>query len=178
MDDFLSSLDGIVARQGWAVVAVSEGIRDRSGNYVYQVADPAQSDPLQRPITGGVAQFLSENVAKHLKMRCRSEKPGLLGRASMLHASVQDRKDADLVGRQAVRGLLAGETGKMVILLPLREPGENGTSLVPLNEVAEVERPIPDAWTRDGAIPVGDEFFQYLEPLIGKLVPYGDPFGN
>jgi 6-phosphofructokinase 1 len=178
MDDFLSSLDGIVAKHGWAIVVVSEGIRDRNGRYVYQVEDPAQSDPLHRPITGGVAQFLSEAVARHLRMRCRSEKPGLLGRASMLHVSPQDLKDADLVGRCAVRGLLAGETGKMVALLPLRDPGETGTSFVPLDEVAEVERPIPAAWTRDGAIPVGDEFFQYLEPLIGELVPYCVPFGN
>jgi 6-phosphofructokinase 1 len=178
MDDFLSSLDGIVAKHGWAIVVVSEGIRDRNGRYVYQVEDPAQSDPLHRPITGGVAQFLSEAVARHLRMRCRSEKPGLLGRASMLHVSPQDLKDADLVGRCAVRGLLAGETGKMVALLPLRVPGETGTSFVPLDAVAEVERPIPAAWTRDGAIPVGDEFFQYLEPLIGELVPYCVPFGN
>ncbi len=178
MDNFLSSLDGIVGKQGWAIVAVSEGIRDRDGKYVYQVADPAQSDPLNRPITGGVAQFLSESVARHLRMRCRSEKPGLLGRVSMLHASTQDLKDADLVGRGAVRGLLAGETGKMVALLPLRDAGETGYSFVPLDAVAEVERLIPAAWTRDSAIPVGDEFFQYLEPLIGELVPYCVPFGN
>jgi 6-phosphofructokinase 1 len=178
MDDFLSSLDGIVAKQGWAIVVVSEGIRDASGKYVYQVDDPTQSDPLQRPITGGVAQFLSEAVAQNLKMRCRSEKPGLLGRASMLHAANQDLKDADLVGRCAVRGLLAGETGKMVALLPLGDAGGTGTSFVPLDAVAEVERPIPAAWTRDGAIPVRDEFFQYLEPLIGELVPYCVPFGD
>jgi len=178
MDDFLSSLDGIVAKQGWAIVAVSEGIRDRDGKYVYQVEDPTQSDPLSRPITGGVAQFLSEAVARNLKMRCRSEKPGLLGRASMLHAAPQDLEDADVVGRAAVRGLLAGETGKMVALLPLGDAGEAGTSLVPLEAVAEVERPIPAAWTRDGAIPVGNEFFQYLEPLMGELVPYCVPFGN
>ena len=178
MDDFLSSLDGIVTQQGWAVVVVSEGIRDRSGRYVYQVEDPTQSDPLHRPITGGVAQFLSEAVARNLKMRCRSEKPGLLGRASMLHAAAQDLKDADLVGRSAVRGLLAGETGKMVALLPLGDAGETCTSFVPLDAVAEVERPIPAAWTRDGAIPVGDEFFQYLQPLIGELATYCVPFGN
>jgi len=59
----------------------------------------------------------------------------------------------------AVRGLLAGETGEMVTLLPLSDHGETGYSFVALEAVAEVERPIPAAWTRDGAIPVGDEFF-------------------
>ncbi|MGH9599158.1 MAG: diphosphate--fructose-6-phosphate 1-phosphotransferase, partial [Terracidiphilus sp.] len=107
METFLADLDRIVAKQGWAVVAVAEGIRDRNNDFVYQVTDPAQTDPLNRPITGGVAQFLADTVARRLKMRCRSEKPGLLGRASILHASKQDMKDADLVGRVAVRGLLA-----------------------------------------------------------------------
>jgi ATP-dependent phosphofructokinase / diphosphate-dependent phosphofructokinase len=178
METFLADLDRIVARLGWAVVAVSEGIRDRDGKYVYQVTDPAQSDPLARPITGGVAQFLSEAVAQQLKMRCRSEKPGLLGRSSMLHAAPQDLKDADLVGRVAVRGLLAGETENMVSLKPLSEPGETGYTFVPLSEVAQVERPIPAEWTHEGAIPVGDAFFQYLNPLIGELAPSFAGFSN
>jgi ATP-dependent phosphofructokinase / diphosphate-dependent phosphofructokinase len=171
LETFLADLDRIASRQGWAVVAVAEGIRDRDGNYVYQVTDPTQSDPLARPITGGVAQFLSEAVAQHLKMRCRSEKPGLLGRSSMLHASTQDLKDADLVGRAAVRGLLAGESGKMVALRPLNDPENAGYTYVSLSEVAEVERPIPAEWTQDGPIPVRDAFFRYVKPLIGELAP-------
>jgi 6-phosphofructokinase 1 len=178
MDEFLALVDRIVARQGWAIVVVAEGIRDRDGQYVYQVADPAQSDPLQRPITGGVAQFLAEAVARQLKMRCRSEKPGLLGRASMLHASMQDQKDADLVGRAAVRGLLAGETEKMVSLLPLKDPRDGGYELVALDRVAEVERPIPAEWIGEGAIPVKESFFEYLGPLVGDLVPYCAPLFN
>ena len=130
------------------------------------------SDPLQRPLTGGVAQFVAEAVARSLKIRCRSEKPGLLGRASMLHASEQDRKDADLVGRAAVRGLLAGETDKMVALLSLGERSETGYEFVPLKDVAEIERPISSEWIGDGPIPVKDEFFAYLRPLMGELVPY------
>lgn len=178
MDEFLASLDRIVARQGWAIVAVAEGLRDCKGQYVYQMADPAQSDPLQRPITGGVAQFLAEAVARNLKMRCRSEKPGLLGRASMLHASAQDQKDADLVGRGAVRALLDGESEKMVALLPLKTNGEAACELVPLEHVAEVERPIPAEWIAEGAIPVKDSFFRFLAPLIGELVPYCEPLSH
>ncbi len=175
MEAFLGDLDRTVARHGWAVVTVAEGIRDRENRFVYQVTDPAQSDPLNRPITGGVAQYLAETVARRLKMRCRSEKPGLLGRASMLHASAQDAKDADLAGRAAVRGLLAGENEKMVALLPLGDPGQTGYKFVPLDEVAEVERPIPAEWIGTGAIPVKDAFFEYLRPLMGGLVSYCAP---
>ncbi|MGB6743413.1 MAG: diphosphate--fructose-6-phosphate 1-phosphotransferase [Terracidiphilus sp.] len=172
MDKFLAALDRVVTAQGWAIVVVAEGIRDTQGRYVYQVEDPTQSDPLKRPITGGVAQFVAEAVARNLKIRCRSEKPGLLGRASMLHASTQDRKDAELVGRAAVRGLLAGETEKMVSLLPLDARSETGYEFVPLEKVAEKERPIPAEWIGENAIPVKEGFFKYLRPLMGELVPY------
>jgi 6-phosphofructokinase 1 len=175
MEEFLGDLDRIVTRQGWAIVVAAEGIRDRDGEFVYQVEDPAQADPLKRPITGGVAQFLADNVARRLKIRCRSEKPGLLGRSSMLHASAQDLKDAELVGRVGVRGLLAGETRKMVALRPIADPGETGYEFVALSKVAEVEKPIPAEWTCNGGIPVKDKFFQYLEPIIGDLVPYCGP---
>ena len=172
MDRFLAGVDAIVTRQGWAIVVVAEGIRDTEGQFVCRVPDAVQADPLGRPITGGVAQFLSEAVARNLKMRCRSEKPGLLGRASMLHAAAQDWKDAELVGRAAVRGLLDGETDKMVALRPLNDPRECGYEYVPLQCVAEVEKPIPAEWTRDAAISVTGAFLDYLQPLIGSLMPY------
>lgn len=175
MERFLADLERVMARQGWAIVVVAEGIRDTKGDFVYQVADAAQADPMGRAITGGVAQFLAEAVARNLKLRCRSEKPGLLGRSSMLHAAPQDWKDAEMVGRAAVRGLLRGETDKMVALRPLNDAGECGYEYVPLESVAEVEKPIPAEWTRDAAIPVTDKFYEYLRPLIGDLLPYCEP---
>ena len=175
MERFLSDLERVVSRLGWAIVVVAEGIRDAQGRFVYQVADAAQADPLGRPITGGVAQHLAEAVARNLRMRCRSEKPGLLGRASMLHAAAQDWKDAELVGRVAVRGLLDGVTDKMVSLLPLDEARNCGYEYVDLDRVAEVEKPIPDEWTSEAAIPVTDRFFRYLQPLVGELLPYCEP---
>jgi ATP-dependent phosphofructokinase / diphosphate-dependent phosphofructokinase len=176
MDAFLAQLDRLIARQGWAVVVVAEGIRDAAGRFIYQVEDPTQNDPLKRPITGGVAQFIAEAVARNLKVRCRSEKPGLLGRASFLHASEQDKRDADIVGRTAVLGLLRGETEKMVSLRSLIVPNEPQCELVSLERVAEVERPIPVEWMEDGPIPVKNAFFEYLQPLIGDLVSYSTVF--
>ncbi len=175
LERFLADLDRIVARQGWAIVVVAEGIRDESGQLVYQAADPAQADPLGRPITGGVAQHLAESVARNLKVRCRSEKPGLLGRASMLHAAAQDWKDAAVVGRAAVRGLLDGETDKMVALRPVADARPCGYEYVALERVAEIERPIPATWTHDAAIPATEEFFRYLAPLTGEFLSYGEP---
>jgi ATP-dependent phosphofructokinase / diphosphate-dependent phosphofructokinase len=175
MDHFLSSLDAIVTRQGWAIVVVSEGIRGADGELVFQNDDPTQADPLRRPITGGVAQFLAEAVARHLKIRCRSEKPGLLGRASMRHVSPQDLADAEDAGRAAVRGLISGETGKMVSLQPIDLASGGATTLVSLANVAGLDRPLPGEWLTDCAIPLTQAFFDYLKPLIGELLPHDEP---
>jgi ATP-dependent phosphofructokinase / diphosphate-dependent phosphofructokinase len=175
MDCFLSALDAIVTRHGWAVVVVSEGIRAPGGQLVYQNEDPTQADPLRRPITGGVAQFLAEAVARHLKIRCRSEKPGLLGRASMRHVAPQDLADAEEVGRAAVRGLIRGESEKMVSLLPVTAASAETTTLVPLAAAAGLDRPLPAEWLTNGAIPVTQAFFTYLRPLIGEIFPHDAP---
>lgn len=169
-DRFLGDLDRIVAKHGWAVVVATEGIRNPDGSLVYELKDPTHLDPLARPMTGGVGQFMANLVGEKLKIRCRTEKPGLIARAATAHVSAQDRKDAELVGRAGVRALAAGETEKMVSLLPLGN--ERAYELALFNKVANAERPLPSEWILDAAIPVGEKFFNYVKPLVGELTPY------
>lgn len=171
-DRFLADLDKLVTRQGWAVVVVSEGIRKVDGSLVYEMSDPSQLDPLKRPMTGGVGQFLAGVVSQNLRIRCRSEKPGLLGRASIAHVSIQDQQDAELVGRAGVRALLAGETDKMISLRSLKDAGEFGYDLVPLSEAAGMDRAIPAEWLTDGPLAVTGAYREYLWPLVGDLYRY------
>jgi ATP-dependent phosphofructokinase / diphosphate-dependent phosphofructokinase len=177
-DKFLADLDGIVTKHGWAIVVCSEGILNPDGSLVYELKDPTHLDPLKRPMTGGVGQFLADMVGANLKIRCRSEKPGLIARGAMAHVSTQDQKDAELVGRAGVCALAAEETDKMVSLLPLSRSGACGYELVPLCTVANSERQFPKEWIHDSVIPVGEEFFHYVRPLIGDLTPYFVRFTN
>jgi 6-phosphofructokinase 1 len=169
-EKFLADLDQIVTQHGWAIVVATEGIRNPDGSLVYELTDPTHLDPLARPMTGGVGQFMANLVGEKLKIRCRSEKPGLIARAAMAHVSAQDQKDAELVGRAGVRALAAGETEKMISLLPIGTEG--GCELAPFSKVADAERPFPPEWICDAAIPVGDKFFNYVKPLVGELAPY------
>jgi ATP-dependent phosphofructokinase / diphosphate-dependent phosphofructokinase len=175
-EDFLSRLDGIVGRQGWAVVVVTEGLRNADGSMVYELADPSQADPLKRPMTGGVGQYLANMVGAKLRIRCRTEKPGLLCRSSGALTAKQDREDAVLVGRAGVQALAAGESEKMVSLRPLCDPGAHGYELVPFRAVTGVERPLPKEWLTDGPLPVGRAFEEYLRPLVGELFEYAPAF--
>lgn len=175
LDRFLGYVDACVRRLGWCVVVAAEGIRDEQGRCVYQVEDPAQADALRRPVPGGVGQYLAEAVAGSLKLRCRSEKPGLLGRASMQHVSQQDRADAELVGREGVRALLEGHTQCMVALRPL-QPGQSAScELIAFDRISAEERHVPAAWICDEQVPLRPAFLEYLKPLIGELASHAQP---
>ena len=53
----------------------------------------------------------------------------------------------------------------MVALRPLTETKAADTTLVPL--AAEGERSIPRNWLGPDNIPLREEFFEYLRPLVG-----------
>lgn len=175
-DQFLVNLDAVLARQGWAIVIVSEGIRDHTGRPVYENDEAAQKDACNRPLPGGVARYLAEVVTHVLKVRCRDEKPGLLGRTSMLHVAPQDRVDAELVGRAAHRALVAGANEQMVALTPLEDAA--GTTLLPLQAISGPARTVPRDWICDGNPPTNGKFSAYLRPLIGELLEYENVFGH
>src|SRR5262249_10206571 len=160
------ALDRILKKQNWAIVVVCEGIRDSDGNPVYETPDLLQADALKRPMPGGVARHLAKIVSRELKVRCRDEKPGLIGRASMLHASTQDLADAEFVGSAAVCALDEGHTDKMVSLCPLGRAGEPSSTLVPLTSVTGSDRLIPQEWLCNGDVPVNRKFLNYAQPLI------------
>jgi 6-phosphofructokinase len=174
-DTFLSNLDAIVTRLGWAVVVVSEGTAYADGTPVFEQQIASGKQQPNRPLIGGVAQHLSGVVAQALSIRCRSEKPGLIGRSSMAHVSAQDQADAELVGREAVRALAAGETDQMVALRSLSDQAAPASELVPLHAAASARRPIPTAWLTDGPLAVTDAFRDYARPILGSLNVYPPP---
>jgi len=167
---FLAAIQQVVTRQGWAVVVAAEGIRNADGSLVYSATDPALQDPLKRPLTGGVARHLAETIASQLRMRCRHEAPGLLGRSSIAHRSAQDLRDAVEVATTGVQSLLNGHDGHMVALTPIGSP--EATTLVPLREVAGVERTMPKTWLSRGPLAVNEACLRYLRPLVGPLPQY------
>jgi ATP-dependent phosphofructokinase / diphosphate-dependent phosphofructokinase len=176
IENFLADLDAVLKQQDWAIVVVSEGIRDKAGSPVFENAEPSQVDAFNRPLPGGVARFLAETVARKLKVRCRDEKPGLLGRSSRLHVSPQDELDAALVGRAASEALHQGHDEQMVALTPLQSGDTPGYKLIPLESVSGPDRAIPQEWIGEGNPPINAKFLAYLRPMLGDLLEYEDVF--
>ena len=169
LDVFIARIDAAVRRVGWAMGVVSEGTRYADGRPVFEQQMPPTNGLPNRPLIGGVAQYLSGLVTKHTGFRCRSEKPGLLGRSSAAYVSAQDLADAELVGREAVRALLRGETDRMVSLLPLEQANATVCQLVPFSAVSLGSRAVPTEWLSDEGLGINDACRDYMRPIIGEL---------
>jgi ATP-dependent phosphofructokinase / diphosphate-dependent phosphofructokinase len=165
LDRLLADIDEVFTRFGRCVVAVCEGQLDSHGQ-------PFGAD-VRHGSRGSLAMNLGHRLAmltaQHLGLKTRSEKPGLLGRASSL-AAENDWNEARLCGQTAVSAAIEGQGGNMVTLI--REDGPEyhvTTGLVELQKVAGVEHVIPPSWRVPNDI--APALRAYLQPLIGPIDP-------
>ena len=165
---FLRDVKKLIEEKGHGVVVASEGLHYAGGT------------PIVEPIFtvgratyfGDVGSHLANLIIKELGYKARAEKPGLLGRASMLWQSETDREEAERCGRAAVDAATAGESGKMVAMR--RCPGEGyrcETFLVDIREVMMTERKLPDEFINAEGNGITEAFRQWCRPLLGSPLP-------
>ena len=167
-DKMLADIERCYAKGKGLLVTVSEGICGLDGE---PLADTGIVDGFGHKVPGGTAQHVTDQIVQKLGLKSRAEKPGLLGRASIPYVSVPDREEAYAVGRFALESALKGESGSMVAIAAERAPVyQSSLFLVPLAEVANVEKKFPLEWIVDGN-GIGDAFFDYALPLMGGDFP-------
>ncbi len=148
------------------VVVVCEGQLDENG-------EPFGAD-VRSGSRGSLAQNLAHRlailIASKLNLRARSEKPGLLGRATSAYVSETDWNEARLCGREAVRYAIAGGSGAMITLLR-KTTSEYAVTAgqAPLPAVAFLERAFPSEWIDADGTGVLPGYGQYAAPLIGQV---------
>jgi len=168
-DNFIEDVKMWNSKVRGLLVVVSEGITDENGN---MIADSGIVDGFGHKVPGGVAQVLANRVTERLGIKARAEKPGFLGRASFMLQSVVDREEAIAVGMFAVKSAVEGKSGYMVAIKRVSDvPYKFGLELVPLADVANVEKKFPLEWINERGNGVKDEFIQYCRPLIGDPLP-------
>src|SRR5438874_636601 len=119
----------------------------------------------------GTAQHLVELVKREMKVHARFDKPGDLQRMASFAVSITDRDEAYLVGKMGTTALLDGESDKMITLVRHNEPGYHCTSgLAELEQVANVQRLLPDEYLDESKTMVTQAFYDYALPLIGDPI--------
>ena len=148
-------------QKGKCLVALSEGIRDKKGNYIGAVGT---KDSFNHTQLGGVAAYLADSITQKYGVKTRAIEFSLLARASGHIQSLADKKDAEACGRYAVELALAGKTGVMVSLSV-----ENGKSVcgeMDLNHVANEVQTVPQEFITENGSNVSPKFLEYVLPLV------------
>lgn len=167
-EKFLADVQDVYDWQGWVVVAISEGTCDENGESLGAGVGDAAVDGFGHKLPGDVAPTMARLIMSELGLRARSEKPGIIARASSHHVSPVDREVAEGVGRFAARQVFAGESGFMAaVRRESSDPFEASYSSVPLEQVANVERLLPQDYIKPSHSDIDESFREYAEPLIG-----------
>ena len=153
---------------GGVVVVASEGLHDDEGKPIV----PPIFQTGRSTYFGDVSSHLAQLVVRRLGIKARSEKPGILARASIAWQSPVDAAEAEEAGRAACRAVLAGETGQMVAFRRVSSaPYRCETFLVPIEEVMLGERVLPAEYLTAGGTDVTEAFCGWCRPLLGPELP-------
>jgi len=167
LDQLLTDIDAVYRRLGRCVVAICEGQLDEHGE-AFGADERAGS---RGKLAMNLAHRLATLTGERLKLKARSEKPGLLGRSWWSEEPALDRAEARLCGATAVRAACEGRSGVMVTLV--RDPGARyqvSTGLAPLEKVAFHERLLPAVWRNAQGNDAA--FRDYAIPLVGTIPHY------
>lgn len=163
-EKFLSEVKDLYAEYGCAVIVASEGLKGEDGSPIV----PPILQKGRDTYFGDVGAYLAELVIKRLGIKARSEKPGILGRASILNQSPVDRDEAILAGRAACKAAVEGKTGIMIGFERVSTaPYAIRTIEVPVEEVMMHERPMPREFLSENGLGVTEKFIEWCRPLIG-----------
>lgn len=165
---FLDDAQRLIDEKGSGVVVVSEGLHAADGT---PVAPPLMTVG-RATYFGDVSAHLAKLVISELGYKARSEKPGLIGRASIAWQSPVDREEAIDCGREATRAVLEGDSGKMVGIERMSsEPYEARLIRIPIEQVMLDERTMPDEYINERGNGVTDAFRSWCRPLLGPALP-------
>ncbi|MDU2673502.1 MAG: 6-phosphofructokinase [Clostridium sp.] len=164
-EEFLADVKRLHEKYGGVVVVASEGLKDENGNPIVEPIFKTE----RATYFGDVGTHLATLVIKELGIKARSEKPGILGRASITMQSEVDVNEAIEAGRAAVKAAVEGKTGYMVGLNRIStEPYKCETSLIPINEVMMYEKALPKEFINERGNYVTERFIDWCKPLIGR----------
>ena len=167
-DAFIADVSRLLKSKKGIVVVASEGLKDAKGK---PVVEPIFTVG-QATYFGDVGAHLANLVIKRLGYKARSEKPGLIGRASIKLRSSIDCKEAIEAGTLACRAVLAGQTEKMVAFRRISHcPYRAEAFLVDINRVMLTERTMPDAFINKDGNGVTEDFKDWCRPLLGEGLP-------
>jgi len=172
MDKFVADVKAVYEKRGFCVIAVSEGIRDTSGNpIVANLVKEMEVDAhgnMTLSGTGALGELLAQIIREKLKIkRVRSDTLGYLQRSFLGCVSDVDQQEARETGERAVQFAVCEDRDGSVTI---QRTGQYAVDfrLVPLEAVAGKTRYVPDEFINAAGNHVTSAFRSYALPLLGS----------
>jgi ATP-dependent phosphofructokinase / diphosphate-dependent phosphofructokinase len=172
MGQMLDSVQRVVDRLGYCVVAVCEGVKGPDGKTLVESTTSVDLDSFGHAQRGGVADYICKVVSGKLGLKARFDKPGTIQRVAGGFASQTDLDESFMAGEMAVQRALEGVSGKMITLERVTQaPYRCETGLADLDKVANAEKLMPAEFIAPSGCDVTQAFVDYAAPLIGGPLP-------
>ena len=173
MKNFLRDVKATYDRLGRCVVAVSEGVHDKSGTpIIVQLAKQVEKDAhgnVQLSGTGALADLLTEAIKTGTGIkRVRGDTFGYLQRSFLGCVSEVDRREAREVGIKAAQYARFADSDGSVTIHRIGDYVVD-YKLSPLKAVAGKTKVMADDLIAKSGNDVTEAFLAYARPLIGAL---------
>ncbi|MGL4798719.1 MAG: 6-phosphofructokinase [Cellulosilyticaceae bacterium] len=175
MDAFVASIKELQKTRKNIIVAVSEGIKDKDGNYISATSHAV--DAFGHKQLCGAGKTLENHLKATLGCKVRSVELNVLQRSAAHIASKTDIDEAILIGKEASKRGARGVTGEMVCYKRMsNEPYYCDIISYTIEDIANKEKVVPREWINAAGNDVTDELITYMRPLIQgeTLVSYAD----
>ncbi len=169
LEKFVKDVEKVYTKKHNAIVAVSEGVVDKDGNFISTAGK--KLDAFGHARLGGIGQYLADVISDRLGYSSVGINLSILQRGASRIASKTDIEEGKNVGREAVKRAISGETDKMITIIRTSdEPYTVKYDIAPLLAVANIEKKVPLSMINEEHNNITDEFIKYCKPLIeGEL---------
>lgn len=162
---FISDVRGALEKKDSILIAVSEGIRDKDGEYI--TVGENSVDAFGHKQLSGAGKALEMLVQNELGVKVRSVEVNILQRCAAHILSETDIKESFAQGEKAVALAMENVTASMVCIKRVSNmPYDVTYTYAPIENIANEAKSIPREWINEAGNDVTSELVEYLLPLI------------
>lgn len=164
-DQFIEDIKNVLKTSRCVIVAVSEGIHDKDGNYIS--ATSAVADKFGHAQLSGTGKALESLVKDRMDIKVRSIELNVLQRCAAHISSMTDINESFALGQAAVKYAAEGMTAVMSTIKRVsNDPYQWIIEPENVSLIANQAKTIPLEWITPEKNDVTPEMEAYLRPLI------------
>lgn len=162
---FLKDVKEQLSKRNNVIIAVSEGIRDKEGNYIS--ASTATNDQFGHSQLSGTGKCLEYMIKESIPVKVRSIELNVLQRCAAHLSSLTDLNESFALGTHAVAYAEEGRTKCMLTLnRTSNSPYDVSIDTADIGNIANEAKSIPRQWINDAGNDITAALYEYMAPLI------------